>query len=120
MSNKYGIDRETLTRLYWENDPGWSIEDIAKYYGCYGSTVRYYMIKFKIPRREYSEAMTNYFICDWKKENHDEATRTPEYRKIHSKLASKQMNEYWDNEENRKKQSKVAYNTNFKRWGYKQ
>ena len=80
MTNKYNIDKATLNKLYWENEPGWSVIDIAKYYGCVKSLISYYMNKFSIETRDHSGATLNYFECDWKKENHDKVFHTVEHR----------------------------------------
>jgi predicted DNA-binding protein YlxM (UPF0122 family) len=47
--------KEELYRLYWKQ--GLSCEEIAEKYNVHKEAVRQWMVKHKIPRRTYSEAM---------------------------------------------------------------
>ncbi|MBA7525884.1 hypothetical protein ES705_18043 [subsurface metagenome] len=61
---------ENVFHWYWEEDPPWSMEDIAEKVGCTGGNVSRFMKYNNIPRRDHKDAAKNIFKCPTKKKNY--------------------------------------------------
>lgn len=75
------IDKETLHRLYWDEEMHPS--QIAEIYGCHKQTVTNFLIKYGIPRRTKSEAR--------------KGKLNPIYKTGHTKKARKKMSDAFVN-----------------------